>query len=84
MAIEVKPSVISRRTRSKLLLIQFCYLLALSGDIEANPGPIRDPCGSCTRPVRKNQNAICCDMLLLVALEMSHTQSTEIFSFVRI
>ena len=35
-------------------------LLVLSGDVEANPGPIRHPCTICSKCVRKNQRAILC------------------------
>jgi hypothetical protein len=30
-------------------------LLILSGDIALNPGPVKYPCGKCSKPVRKNQ-----------------------------
>ena len=36
-------------------------MLAISGDIELNPGPYRYPCGNCCKPVRSNQRGICCD-----------------------
>ena len=35
-------------------------LLVLSGDVEANPGPIRHPCTICSKCVRNNQRAILC------------------------
>lgn len=37
------------------------WLLALSGDIEVNPGPVRHPCSVCQRSVKSNQRGICCD-----------------------
>lgn len=36
-------------------------LLLISGDISANPGPIKFPCVECDRPVAKNQRGIMCD-----------------------
>ena len=38
-------------------------LLALAGDIEANPGPRkpRFPCGICSKAVRNTDSAVCCD-----------------------
>ncbi len=37
-------------------------LLLLAGDLETNPGPsYKFPCGSCSRPCKKNQIAIQCD-----------------------
>ena len=47
----------SKETRRSLLL-----LLILSGDIAPNPGPIRNPCGMCEKPVRSNQRALLCDL----------------------
>lgn len=39
--------------------------LLISGDVSPNPGPKRKsttkyPCGECSKPVRRNQNAILC------------------------
>lgn len=39
----------------------FLRLILLSGDISLNPGPVKHPCGKCSKPVRKNQHAIVCD-----------------------
>ena len=36
--------------------------MILSGDVALNPGPIRFPCKKCEEPVRKNQQAIQCDI----------------------
>ena len=36
-------------------------LLGLSNDINPNPGPIKSPCGLCSKPVKWNQRAVCCD-----------------------
>ena len=36
-------------------------LILLSGDISENPGPVKDPCGVCSKGCRKNQKAIQCD-----------------------
>ena len=41
---------------SKIILL----ILALSGDIEMNPGPVAYPCTVCSNPVKKNQRAILC------------------------
>ena len=40
--------------------IGFLLLLLLASDIEPNPGPVKDPCGVCTRRVTwKNRGVIC-------------------------
>ena len=41
----------------------FCLLqlLILSGDVEANPGPVKYPCSLCRKPTKSNQKAIQCD-----------------------
>jgi hypothetical protein len=36
-------------------------LILISGDIAENPGPIKFPCGSCAKPVKKNQKGIQCE-----------------------
>ena len=36
-------------------------LLMLCGDICPNPGPVRNPCGQCCKPVARNHRAIYCD-----------------------
>ena len=47
-------------SNSKLILI--FDLLLLCGDISANPGPQwKFPCSVCTKPVKSNQQGICCD-----------------------
>ena len=30
-------------------------ILLLSGDISTNPGPVKYPCGKCSKPVKRNQ-----------------------------
>lgn len=45
---------------SNISLLDFSTLL-LAGDIEINPGPVKYPCGSCSRPVKSNQKAVLCD-----------------------
>ena len=37
------------------------WLLLLAGDVERNPGPVKHPCGICSRPVKCNQKGIQCD-----------------------
>lgn len=39
----------------------FNFLLTVYGDIELNPGPVKDPCGSCSRPVKCNQRSLLCE-----------------------
>ncbi len=40
-----------------------CTILLLSGDIHPCPGPnYKYPCGTCHKPVRKNQKGILCDL----------------------
>jgi hypothetical protein len=36
-------------------------ILLLSGDISTNPGPVRYPCGKCSKPVKRNQRGIYCE-----------------------
>ena len=35
--------------------------LNVCGDIEVNPGPVKDPCGKCSRPVKCNQRSLLCE-----------------------
>lgn len=44
----------------QLDLIALIVLLALSGDIESNPSPVKFPCSMCDKLVRRNQHAIPC------------------------
>lgn len=37
------------------------YVLLLAGDVSSNPGPVKDPCGSCAKGCRSNQRAVQCD-----------------------
>ena len=55
-----KPKGSPPRTVSggKLYLL---LTLLLSGDLELNPGPVKDPCAVCSKCVRKNQRGIACD-----------------------
>jgi hypothetical protein len=39
----------------------FILLLLISGDVAENPGPVKNPCGKCERPVRSNQRVIQCE-----------------------
>ena len=39
----------------------FITLLFLCGDIKLNPGPVKYPCGKCSKPVKSNQKGIQCD-----------------------
>jgi len=45
------------------VLCAFLPLLLLAGDVHPNPGPRHPkfPCSSCTKAVKKNDPAICCD-----------------------
>ena len=54
----IKPLVIPHHPPTIILLC-----LALSGDIELNPGPrpIKHECGICQKTVRSNDPAVCCD-----------------------
>ena len=40
------------------------FNLLLSGDIERNPGPTKDPCGKCSKSVRTNQRSLLCEVCL--------------------
>lgn len=44
-----------------LRLLPLFWLLVLSEDVEANPGPVSDPCTLCTKAVRVSDNTILCD-----------------------
>ena len=63
--VEVMPAVLApakvyiKGSRVNFAIITL--LLAISGDIELNPGPYKHPCGNCRKPVRSNQRGICCD-----------------------
>lgn len=60
-----KPTPLSSSFKSWFLLFKQArvamYLLYLSGDLEINPGPVKDPCRICTKGCRSNQRAIQCD-----------------------
>lgn len=47
----------------------FMLLLVLSGDVESNPGPVKYPCGICSKPVRINQKGVACDTCSLWYLD---------------
>jgi Zn finger protein HypA/HybF involved in hydrogenase expression len=49
-------------------------ILLLSGDISTNPGPIKYPCGKCSKPVKRNQRGIYCEDCTY-ALDLSSTSS---------
>ena len=36
-------------------------MLTISGDIELNQGPVKFPCGQCSRPVAKHHRGVYCD-----------------------
>ena len=36
-------------------------ILLLCGDIRTNPGPLKHPCGLCSKPVKRNQKGIECE-----------------------
>jgi hypothetical protein len=36
-------------------------ILLLSGDISTNPGPVKYPCGKCSKHVKRNQRGIYCE-----------------------
>ena len=43
------------------LTLYATYLILIAGDIERNPGPIKDPCCVCSKGCHRNQRAIQCD-----------------------
>ena len=49
-----------RRKSISLALLNY-WLLLTAGDIEVNPGPVKHPCGICSRPVKRNQKGIQCE-----------------------
>ena len=71
VSIASQPIIFSLRSTQKLgirtslkpgerAVMTMLVLLVLSGDVEANPGPIRHPCTICSKCVRNNQRAILC------------------------
>ena len=42
-------------------LLWYVMALLLIHDTELNPGPTKYPCGTCNRPVARNQKGVCCD-----------------------
>jgi len=52
---------IATRNSNNNILIGATLLILISGDIAENPGPIKFPCGSCAKPVKKNQKGIQCE-----------------------
>ena len=59
---------------SRSLLVM--WLIVLSGDVEVNPGPstVKFPCKVCSKPVRRNQRGVQCD----VCDEWLHTRCVGI------
>lgn len=51
-------SYTKRVNRNTLYIV---LTLLLSGDLELNPGPTKDPCGICSKCIRVNQKCIACD-----------------------
>ena len=49
-----------------------CLQLLLSGDISVNPGPVKNPCSACQKPVRKN-HIKCIDMPILEYNNLSNS-----------
>ena len=49
------------RVLSPVAVIFVLRLLWLCGDIQINPGPTKNPCSICSKPVRSNQKAVLCD-----------------------
>ena len=47
-------------TQTFQLLKDASILLILSGDLECNPGPVKNPCSSCNRAVAKTHRALLC------------------------
>ena len=53
-----KHDIRTSLTPGECAVMAILVLLVLSGDVEANPGPIRNPCTICSKCVRNNQRAI--------------------------
>ena len=51
---------ITTRNSKNNILHGVTLLILISGDIAENPSPIKFPCGSCAKPVKKNQKGIQC------------------------
>ena len=49
------------RTYKNLDFMRSSLLLALAGDVETNPGPVKHPCLVCEKPVAKTHRAVMCD-----------------------
>lgn len=68
----------------------FLIFLLIAGDIESNPGPIKNPCSICLKSVAKNHRAVLCDNCNLWShikcsnisgMECNHLSNLEEFNF---
>lgn len=53
----------TRRVTSQQINLYKCwrlYLLLIAGDIAPNPGPVKNPCGQCGKPVFKTHRKLTC------------------------
>ena len=62
------PNSVTKRRRkwpntkvNKTFLFINVLLLLIGGDVNPNPGPVKYPCGLCSKAVRSNQDGLCCD-----------------------
>jgi hypothetical protein len=61
MADHKQTHSITIRNSKNSILNGVKLLILISGDIAENPGPIKFPCGSCAKPVKKNQKGMQCE-----------------------
>ena len=50
-----------RRANRKQNATMLLLIILLGGDVQVNPGPIKYPCGMCSRPVANNHRGLECD-----------------------
>ena len=50
-----------RRMASKQRWTVLLLIIIMGGDVQPNPGPVRYPCGMCSRPVASNHRGLECD-----------------------
>ena len=61
MADHKQTHSITIRNSKNSILNGVKLLILISGDIAENPDPIKVLCGSCAKPVKKNQKGIQCE-----------------------
>jgi len=77
----IRLYVVSKIKRSHNF--SFISILLSGGDIEINPGPVKNPCGVCLKPIAKNHRAHTCDSCQLMShLTYNHIDHKNVFAIV--